>query len=170
MGLGVSNELINALKKADDISSTLFKTGDLNVTFKLKPQLPESKSGSGQKPIIEQVNLYIDGVEEPYRMGSPFWKDYYWPGAKGTPGARLNISMRNYGTDTKAYNGEWAFFKLLNDASVSRGESSSQYNLNWFFAKNNYDVTVSYLLNAGSSRNPFSKNFFSSFSLPTKIN
>ena len=169
-GLNVSNELINALKKADDISTTLFKTGDLNVAFKLKPQLPESKSINGLKPIVEQVNLYIDGVEEPYRMGSPFWKDYYWPGAKGTPGARLNISIRSYGTDTKTFNGEWAFFKLLNDASIARGESSSQYNLNWFFSKNNYDVTVSYLLNAGSSRNPFSKNFFSSFTLPNKIN
>ncbi len=170
VGLNISVELMNALKKADDISSTLFKTGDLSVAFKLKPQLPESKSSSGQKPIVEQVNLYIDGVEEPYRMGSPFWKDYFWPGAKGTPGARLNISMRNLGTDIKAYNGEWAFFKLLNDASISRGESSSQYNLNWFFAKSNYDITVSYLLNAGSSRNPFSKNFFTSFNLPGKIN
>jgi type VI protein secretion system component VasK len=78
--------------------------------------------------------------------------------------------MRNQGTDSKNYNGEWAFFKLLNDASISRGESSSQYNLNWFFAKSNYDVTISYLLNAGSSRNPFSKNYFSSFNLPGKIN
>jgi type VI secretion system protein ImpL len=161
---------MNALKKANDISSTLFKTGDLSVAFKLKPQLPDSKSSTGLKPIVEQVNLYIDGVEEPYRMGSPFWKDYNWPGSKGTPGARLNISMRNLGTDSKNYNGEWAFFKLLNDASISRGESSSMYNLNWFFAKNNYDITVSYLLNAGSSRNPFSKNFFTSFNLPGKIN
>ena len=169
-GLSVSNELINALKKADDISSTLFKTGDLSVAFKLKPQLPESKTVNGQKPIVEQVNLYIDGVEEPYRMGSPFWKDYNWPGGKGTPGARLNISIRNSGTDTKNYNGDWALFKLLNDASVSRGESSSQYNLNWFFTKSNYDITVSYLLNAGSSKNPFSKNFFTSFNLPGKIN
>ncbi len=169
-GINFSNEFINSLKKADDISSTLFKSGDLNVSFKLKPQLPESKVVNGQKPIVEQVNLYIDGIDEPYRMGAAFWKDYSWPGGRGTPGARLSVSIRDYGTDTKTYNGEWALFKLVNDASVSRGESSSQYNLNWFFSKGSYDITVSYLLNAGSSRNPFSKNFFSSFNLPGKIN
>ncbi|RPI65620.1 MAG: hypothetical protein EHM47_18550 [Ignavibacteriales bacterium] len=158
------------LKRADDISSTLFKTGDLNVSCKLKPRLPESKIVNGQKPIVEQVNLYVDGIDEPYRMGAAFWKDYSWPGGRGTPGARLSVAMRGLGTDTKTYNGDWAFFKLVSDASISRGESSSQYNLNWFFTKNNYDVTVSYILNAGSSRNPFSKDFFSSFNLPDKIN
>ena len=169
-GLKFSNEFINALKKADDISSTLFKTGDLNVAYKLKPRLPDSKEVNGQKPIVEQVNFYIDGADEPYRMGAAFWKDYSWPGERGTPVVRLNVSVRGFGTDTKTFNGGWAFFKLLNDATVSRGGSSSEYNLNWFFKTNNYDITVSYLLNAGSSRNPFSKNFFTSFNLPNKIN
>ncbi|RPI68434.1 MAG: hypothetical protein EHM47_14510, partial [Ignavibacteriales bacterium] len=79
-GVHFSSVFINALKRADDISSTLFKTGDLNVSCKLKPRLPESKIVNGQKPIVEQVNLYVDGIDEPYRMGAAFWKDYSWPG------------------------------------------------------------------------------------------
>lgn len=171
-GLNVSTDLINSLKKADDISSTLFKGGDLNVSFRLKPRLPESKPVLGKKPFIEQVYLSIDGVENKYKMGSPFWSDYTWPGNRGTPGVRMNISIRDYGTsETKSFDGEWALFRLLNDANISRGESASQYVLNWSFKKEgSYDVIVSYQLNAGSSRNPFSTGFFRSFELPTKIN
>jgi type VI secretion system protein ImpL len=171
-GLDISDVFIRSLKKADDITSTLFKTGDLGINFRLKPKLPDSKKIGDEKPIIEQVYLYIDGTEDYYKMGSPFWIDFSWPGGKGTPGAKMNISIRNIGTsDSKAYDGEWALFHLLNDATITPGDSPSQYNFNWFFRKSSsYDVTVSYLLNSGSSKNPFTKDFFSSFHLPDKIN
>ena len=148
------------------------KTENLGINFRLKPQLPESKTIGSSKPIVEQVYLYLDGVEDYYKMGAPFWSDYVWPGVRGTPGARMNISIRNIGTsDTKSYDGEWALFRLLNQAAISRGESSSQFNFNWFFQKSgSYDVTVSYQLSSGSSKNPFAKDFFSSFQLPEKIN
>jgi type VI protein secretion system component VasK len=58
-GLSVSGSLIAALKKADDISTTLFKSGDLGFSFRLKPQLPDSKPIRGQKPIVDQVYLYF---------------------------------------------------------------------------------------------------------------
>lgn len=171
-GLSVSNDLIQALKKADDISSTLFKGNDLSISFRLKPQLPESKLVQGKRPVIEQVFLSIDGKDNQYKMGAAFWEDYSWPGGRGIPGVRMNISIRDYGTsDTKSFDGEWAFFRLLNDANISRGESASQYVLNWSFKKEgSYDVIVSYVLNAASTRNPFSSNFFRTFSLPTRIN
>ena len=171
-GLSVSNELISCLKRADDISATLFKNGEMNVNFRLKPQLPESRLINNQKPIVEQIYLSIDNFDNYYKMGAAFWIDYSWPGSRGTPGARMNISIRNYGnSDTKSFDGEWALFRLLQDASVSTGETASQYVFNWVFKKeNNYDIIVSYLLNAGSSRNPFSPSFFKSFNVPSKIN
>ncbi len=171
-GLSVSDQFIKALKKADDITSTLFKNGELGINFRLKPQLPDSKMIGNDKPIVEQIYLYLDGVEDYYKMGSPFWTDFVWPGGKGTPGARMNISIRNLGTsDMKSYDGEWALFRLLNQATITPGESPSQYNFNWFFQKSgSYDVTVSYQLSSGSSKNPFTRDFFSSFHLPDKIN
>ncbi len=171
-GLTLSEAFIQALKKADAITSTLFKNGDLGINFRLRPELPESKLVGSVKPIVEQVYLYLDGVEDYYKMGSPFWTDFVWPGVKGTPGARMNISLRNLGTsETKSYEGEWALFRLLHEATVSRGSSASQYNFNWFFQKDgSYDVTVSYQLNSGSSKNPFARDFFSIFHLPDRIN
>lgn len=171
-GLSISNDLIEALKKADDITSTLFKGGDLTISFRLKPNLPESRPVMGRRPIVEQVYLSIDGKENQYKMGAAFWEDYTWPGGRGAPGVRMNLSIRDYGTtETKSFDGEWAFFRLLNDANIARGESASQYILNWNFKKEGaYDVLASYILSAGSTRNPFASNFFRTFVLPTKIN
>ena len=169
-GINFSNDFISALKKAEQVSGTLFNNGDMSISFKLKPQLPESNPILGDKPIVEQVYLYLDGVENYYKMGAPFWTDYTWPGTKGTPGARLNISIYGYGTSyTKSFDGDWALFKLFDDATVSKG-SSSQYIFNWLFKKQNeYNIIVSYIVNTGSSKNPFASNFFSSFNLPNKI-
>lgn len=171
-GLNISNDLIDALKKANDISSTLFRGNDLSISFRLKPQLPDSKPVQGKRPIVEQVFLGIDGKDNQYKMGAAFWEDYTWPGGRSAPGVRMNISIRDFGTsETKSYDGDWALFKLLNEASISRGESASQYVLNWSFKREGaYDVIVSYTLSTGSSTNPFSANFFRSFVLPTKIN
>ncbi len=170
-GLNFSSDFINALKKANLISGILFKNGDMSISFKLKPQLPESSPILGDKPIVEQVYLYLDGLENYYKMGVPFWTDYTWPGSKGTPGARLNVSIHGYGTSyTKSYDGDWALFKLFDDATVSRGSSSSQYVFNWLFKKQNeYNIIVSYIVNTNSSKNPFTANLFSSLNLPGKI-
>jgi type VI secretion system protein ImpL len=171
-GIAVSGEFLSVLKKFDDISSTFFKNGDLSVPFKLKPQLPESRTVQGRMPVVEQTYISVDGVENYYKMGTQFWSDYVWPGSKGTPGAKMYISIRNYGSsDSKSYDGDWALFKLLNEASITRGESSSQYICSWRFQRDNtYDVVVSYKLNAGSSKNPFSGNLFKSINLPSRIN
>ncbi|HVO74581.1 MAG TPA: type VI secretion system membrane subunit TssM, partial [Ignavibacteriaceae bacterium] len=171
-GINVSNEFLAALKKCDDISSTFFKNGDLNVSFKLKPLLPESKTVQGQKPVVEQVYLSIDGIENYYKMGAQFWTDYTWPGSKGTPGAKMYLSIRNFGSsDPKSYEGDWALFKLLSDATITRGESSSLYTCSWRFQRENrYNIIVSYQLNAVSSKNPFAGSLFKSINLPSRIN
>ena len=171
-GAGFSTEFLNSLKKADEITNIMFKGGEMNLSFRLKPQLPDSKTISDKKATVIQYYLKIDGEVETYKMGSPYDKVYTWPNNKSTPGAALYITLNEFGTsEIKSYDGEWALFRLLNDASISRGEASSQIILNWNFSKTNlYDVTIGYILNAGSSRHPFSKNFFKSFKLPNTVN
>jgi type VI secretion system protein ImpL len=171
-GIAVSNQLLNSLKKADEISSVMFKGGEVGITFRMKPQLPVSKTVGGKKPTVVQVYIRIDGSEETYKMGSAFWSDYTWPGSSGMPGARMNITLSDFGTsDTKSFDGEWSLFRLLSSASSVRAETSSQYIFNWNFQNPNlYDVTVTYTIGASSSRNPFAANFFKSFRLTDKIN
>ncbi|HMN24229.1 MAG TPA: type VI secretion IcmF C-terminal domain-containing protein, partial [Ignavibacteriaceae bacterium] len=167
-----SEDFMNALKKADEITNTMFTGGAMNLTFRLKPQLPISKTISDRKVTVIQYYLKIDGEVDVYKMGSPSETTFNWPNNKNTPGSALYISLNEFGTsDIKSYSGEWSFFRLLNDATISRGNASSQLILNWNFSKPNlYDVNVSYILNAGSSRHPFSQNFFRSFKLPNTVN
>ena len=171
-GLNFSNNLLNALQKSDEISNVMFKGGDMGISFKLKPEFPVSKAIGEKKLTVIQVYLNLDGIDETYKMGSAFWTEFSWPGSRGTPGARLNVTLSDYGTsETIAYDGEWAFFRLLANAASTRAETSSKFILNWKFYKENfYDVTVIYTLSATSSRNPYSANFFRSFKLPERIN
>lgn len=170
-GASFSVDLINALKKADEITSMLYKGGELNLTFKLKPQLPDSKTISDRKATVIQYYLKIDGVIDNYKMGAPYETVFNWPD-KSSSGSSFYLMINEFGTsDIKSYSGDWSFFRLLNDATISRGNSASQLILSWNFAKPNlYDVTASYILNAGSSKHPFSQNFFKSFKLPNSLN
>ncbi len=170
-GGNFSQELINALKKADEITSVLYKSGTLNLSFKLKPQLPVAKTIADRKATVIQYYLKIDGITDAYKMGAPYETVFNWPD-KSTSGSALYITLNEFGTsDIKSYNGEWSVFRLFNDAAISRGDGSSQLILNWNFSKPNlYDVNISYVLNAGSSRHPFSQNFFKSFKLPNSLN
>ena len=171
-GASFSADFLDALKKAGEITNILYKSGEMSLSFRMKPQLPVSKTVSERKATVIQYYLKIDGVTETYKMGSPSEKIYTWPNNLSTPGAALYITLNEFGTsDIKSYEGEWALFRLLNDASMLRGDASSQIILNWNFSKPNlYDVTVGYVLNAGSSRHPFSKAFFKSFKLPNTVN
>ncbi|RPI66451.1 MAG: hypothetical protein EHM47_16615 [Ignavibacteriales bacterium] len=171
-GLSISRDFINSMKKADEISSIMFRDGKMDLTFRLKPLFPpESKTVSGKKATVVQYYLKINDIAETYGMGSPTETSYSWPNNQ-VQGANLYITLDEFGaSDPISYFGEWAFFRLLNRANILRGESSSQVILKWNFAKPNlYDATIGYTLNAKSSRHPFSQNFFKAFKMPDTIN
>ena len=73
-------------------------------------------------------------------------------------------------TEPKKFDGDWAFFRLLNIAAIEK-ITSSKFMLSWLFKNPNmYEVTVKYILKAESTTNPFSNNFFSGFRLPQRLN
>jgi type VI protein secretion system component VasK len=80
------------------------------------------------------------------------------------------LSVHDYGTIENTFDGDWSLFKLLN-VGIIKKESSSLYNVNWYYKKENqFDIIVSYQLQASSSKNPFSGGFFKGFNLPRSIN
>ena len=170
-GISLSREMINALSLSDDIGNTMFNGGVLNLSFQMKPMRPISQLKNGTKPIVEQIYLYINGYEDKYHMGSPYWKDIEWPIKQGRAGANLNISIRGIGSaDEKSFDGEWALFRLLDLANIER-KSSRLYQTSWDFKKGNlYDVRVAYELRASSTKNPFKQGYLKPFILPKNIN
>jgi type VI secretion system protein ImpL len=90
------------------------------------------------------------------------WTQVVWPGRSG---AGLRISTQQ-GPDAKEFNGDWAWFRLLQEATVQR-QSSTEYLLLWPFDNG---VTVQYNLRTRSGSNPFNNlNSFFSFSCPESL-
>ncbi|MFH1197527.1 MAG: type VI secretion system membrane subunit TssM [bacterium] len=170
-GVNISNEMINFLSKADDIGEAMFNNGVLNLSFQLKPILPVSKTINDRKPIVEQVYIYINGIENYYQMGSPFYLDFSWPVSQGTVGVKLNATITGIGTaDEINYDGEWALFRLLDKAIIEK-KSTRQYQLSWNFKRERlFDISIIYELRASSTKNPFQRNYFGTLNLPAKIN
>lgn len=169
-GINFSSQTIRVFNNISNISETMFDNGSLGVNFKLKPKLPVSAVVNNQKPIVEQIYINIDGTEISYKMGSAFWTDFTWPGNKGRAGSKLLLSVHGFGSIENTFEGDWSLFKLLSAGSIKK-ESSSLFNVNWYYKKENqFDIIVSYQLQASSSRNPFTGGFFESLNIPRNIN
>ncbi len=170
-GIIISESTKRVLERAQNFSQTMFRGGEMGITFQLKPEIPISKEISMGKPIVEQTHLYLDGIDSYYNMGAPSWEDFSWPGREGSPGARLDITVRDIGgVKPIRFEGQWAFFRLLNEASTER-ITSSRFMLSWNFKNPGfYDITIKYLLQAESAKNPFSRDFLSAFHLPRGLN
>ncbi|NBB85619.1 MAG: type VI secretion system membrane subunit TssM [Bacteroidetes bacterium] len=145
-GLQVSSSVQRTVEAADRIGQALYTGGALRLDFELQPELPDTEPGA---PAVGQVTLAVHGRESSYNMGSNRpWVDYAWPGRAG---ARLSVSTRTGGLSPKQATGDWAFFRLLQEATV-RGQGAAQYEVRWPMAQG---VTVRYNLRARSSTNPF---------------
>jgi type VI secretion system protein ImpL len=170
-GIQLSSATVAALKKAQAIAQGLFYRGALQVDFRLQPELPTPLTISGPTPIVDQVCLTIDGVQDCYRMGRPRWIDFTWPGRTGPPGANLEILTRGgSSSEPKRFDGDWGWFRLLGKARIQR-ESSTSYRLQWLFTREDrYHVLVKYRLQASSAYNPFGrfKTFFD-FRCPDRL-
>ena len=169
-GISLSQEAIEALKKAENITRGLFSQGQLGLQFRLQPDLPESISANA--PVIEQITLNIDGKQHNYRMGGQSWIDFFWPGREGMPGASLRLFSRGGNYEVKSYPTEWGLFHLLDNTLGIRMETSSVFKLFWLFeTSDNKQVIVNYRLDAMSSFSPFKdyKEFFRFF-CPSKLN
>ncbi|UCF03685.1 MAG: hypothetical protein JSV14_08685, partial [Deltaproteobacteria bacterium] len=75
-GIHLSEHFKASLQKASSITEGLglHNQDNLQLDFKILPQLPVSKIGSA-----EQIKLSIDGQELVYRMGKPTWESFIWP-------------------------------------------------------------------------------------------
>jgi type VI protein secretion system component VasK len=115
------------------------------------------------------VYISLHGQEDAYRMGSyrP-WVPFSWP---GRPGALLSISTQQGDLPAKEFTGDWALFRLLQQAQVRRA-SSTQYELRWPFRQpGSYALTAQYTLRAKSTSAPFGNpSGFFTFEPPQTLN
>ena len=156
-----------ALAQAARIREGLFNSGGvMRLAFEMRPELPERSENA---PPVAQVHIDLHGQRDTYTMGSPMWRSFVWP--EGTPRAMLSVSTQQGQLPAKTFSGDWAMFRLLQNANVQQ-RTSSLYEVRWPFEQvGQYTVTVLYELKAQRGINPFQNPAaFFRFTPPGSIN
>lgn len=160
-GLSLSPDAVAALQKAEEIREPLFALGGLKVNFRL--QAEDAIRISTRAPFIEQISIKIDGKLYQYRMGlTGRWEDFSWPGTEGSAGASLEIFSRASAYDPKKFDGEWGWFRLLEEATIEE-ISGRDYKIFWLFGQpDRNQVKIQFRLQTTGASHPFRdiKNFF----------
>jgi type VI secretion system protein ImpL len=161
---GGSPALRRAVARGQEIGRALF-SGDL--TFRLRPDLPTYSSDAAQRALaVDAVAIGVHGSNNVYRLGSTRWTDFRWP---GSPGAFVTV-QRQLGPLTTEYEGDWAVFRLFQDATV-RPRGGTLYDVTWTFRDGPHAVTAQYEMRTTTEATPLANPAsFLRFSLPRTAN
>jgi type VI secretion system protein ImpL len=144
-GISVSPAVFETARASSRIGEALFSGGVLRTEFQIQAEVPVYADGAPRASLVE---IDVHGRSDSYDMGGyrP-WADFAWPGRSG---ARIRVETRT-GPVTRDFSGDWAFFRMLQDAQVQR-VSQTEYDLRWPLEDG---LTVRYQLRTRSSNNPF---------------
>jgi type VI protein secretion system component VasK len=158
---GVPADIIQCIKRAYEIRKALFSAGDPGMKVLVEPEQVDPAAGA---PSIDWVSLGIGGGQ-PYRYdatGFAAEQALDWPGNIADQGAALSMMA---GSHPIALPGTWGLFRLLDKASCS--DAGGQVKAVWTIptARSSARVTWKFRV-ANVPRNPFSRDFFTSFKVP----
>jgi type VI secretion system protein ImpL len=160
-----SPSFLTFLQKANVVQQAMYGAGSPEplITFDLTPQPP---SGG-----VTESRLEIDGQRLIYGNWAPSPQAFSWPGKAGAPQARISISITGTGErpTSPTFDGEWAFFRLLNLARVAQ-QSPTTYNVTWSLnSSDGRRLDVNYRLMARNVNNPFAPSFFAGIRCPDRV-
>jgi type VI secretion system protein ImpL len=150
-GIGGSGNLLAQFQAADRIRQIYFPPGAQlpGMHFSLTPESLDSA--------VPRLAIDIDGQSVEYRHGPLRSQALAWPGP--SPGqATVLFEESGGGGPNRSYQGPWALFHLLDDASI-QPQSDVRYLVTLTAGVRSARVT----LEATSVRNPFARNELRSF-------
>jgi type VI secretion system protein ImpL len=166
VGIVLSEDMRSALRQATTLSKTL-KGGVTNIEVEIRPQPP---SRTAQAPIVEKINLMINGQDIPYQMGGLRPTKIKIPGDKVERGAYLEIFGAEGLIGEKRFDGDWGWYRLVKEARTPRSISPQEYVLEWTFSgEGKYEIIVRYIVVTSRGVNPFSTTL-SEFRCPQRLN
>ena len=163
--ISLSPSAREAIRRAQRIGSDVFTGGRMQVAFELQPEQPEKTVNA---PPVRQVSIRLLGKEDTYLLGFQRWTAFEWPGGAD---AVLSISTQEGDLPARRYNGEWALFRMLQQARITL-KTPAEFELRWGFERpGQYTITARYNLRTQRASNPFGdpRGFFS-FRPPSSLN
>lgn len=159
-GLQLGPEAQTALRKAHQFRDALFREvpGTMSFSFRVKPE--QTTKVSGDPPYARTTILTVGGTRLVYDMGFAKETRLTWPGESQETGARVSATMDGPEPESIAFEGPWAFFRLLDRAQVSP-RTESEYRMVWTLERRgSYAIAAPYEFRAATATNPFAPDFF----------
>lgn len=163
--LGLSNSALAQVRRALSIKNIFFRENPESptISLELKPLALDEK--------VARFSLDISDKRFTYNHGPKFWKPLTWSGADENKRIRVIFEDLNERQVDKAYTGPWAWFRLMDDASVSKTNKSNVYRLTFSMPDSSADedFKIVYEGKAKSIHNPFSNNLLAAFRCPETL-
>ena len=143
VSVGPSLAMLRQFESAKDIREMFFRPGgqESEVRFRLTPTELDAD--------VTRFLLELDGQNVEYRHGPERSVAASWPGQSAGPAA-VTFEMRAGGRPNAAFQGAWAWFRLLDSARVS---PETEVRSELTFVRDGHQALVR--LDAASVRNPF---------------
>ena len=156
--LGLSQASIRQFQIASRIRDAFFAVGGMpQVQFELKPQSLDNTVGT--------FRLQLEGQEAVYRHGPEQAVSLKWPGPNPSQGVRIVFETLDGRQVSSGKEGTWAFFRLLDDATIVPGNAPEKFTLTFQLQ----GMNASYELRAASVNNPFNLRELQSFRCPDAL-
>lgn len=169
--LGLSNDTLTQLQKAQSIKDIFFSTNPAipSFSFQLKPHKMDKTDA--------RFTLEVGDKSIAYSHGPKFWKTLNWTGNDENNRVRVIFEDLEEREHSKNYEGPWAWFRLQDHSVLKNTSKSNVYLVTYNVNKDKsdeirkQDIThqVTYEIKAKSVNNPFSKNLLGSFTCPERI-
>ncbi|GGQ19317.1 type VI secretion system membrane subunit TssM [Shewanella litoralis] len=158
--IGIRTDILEMYQRADIIKEAFFEPGSNQpkVHFSLEPESLDST--------VSMILFEIDGQQLKYRHGPPRKELFSWPGPGANNETRIAFSFHNGGRSiNKKYEGEWSFFKLLDELSKKRPQTKKDGKL--VINLKGYNAELK--LTANSVNNPFWMANMEKFRCPANL-
>jgi type VI secretion system protein ImpL len=158
--IGLSNRSLEIFRNWQQIQNDFFISGSSKpeVEFALKAKYLDRD--------MQQIKLQIDDQDFVYRHDPIRVAEYTWPNVTNYAQTRVTFTPANYmRTVEKSYEGDWAWFRFLDDIVAQRPATLKDHVLE---IKVQGHVAKIQLI-AGSASTPFKTRELEAFSCPAKL-
>lgn len=157
--IGLSNKSLAVFRKWYKIKNEFFESGSTpEIEFALKANYLDRD--------MQQIKLQIDDQNFVYRHDPIRVTEYHWPSSANFAQTRVIFTPANYmRTVEKSYEGDWAWFRFLDDIVAKRPKTLRD---NMLEIEIQGHVAKIQLI-AGSASTPFKTRELEAFSCPAKL-
>ncbi|MGB5832697.1 MAG: type VI secretion system membrane subunit TssM [Thiohalocapsa sp.] len=158
-GIGISDDVLAQFQRATVIREAFFSGGAKlpAVQFELEPLALDAE--------VQQLILDIGGQIVDYRQGPPIPSQLQWPSPLVPGRVRLVFVDGAGGRPSRTYSGPWAWFRLLDSASMRSTSQQELFRVSLSLAGHNAEFE----LRAVSVRNPFKLSELRGFRCPDRL-